>query len=461
MKTPTISRVDLSSAVSALAPTFSGRFLLPGDAAYDDARRVHNGLIDKRPAVIAQCRGTVDIAESIRLAQSLGLELAVRGGGHNVAGRATIDGGVMIDLSLMRSVLVDPASRTARAEGGATWKEFNRETQQFGLATTGGVVGTTGIAGLTLGGGLGWLMAKHGMALDNLAAVDVVLADGKVVRASDDENADLFWAIRGGGGNFGVASSFTLRLHDVGPTITGGLCAWPFERARDVLRSFRDLTAALPDEMMLMAGLGTAPDGKTKIVLIAACHCGTASAGAAAVKPIKAFGSPILDVLGPMPYAQLNGMLDDGFPKGALNYWKTNFIDVLSDGAIDAAIARFASCPSPMTKVLFEHFHGAATRVPVGATAYALRGAGFNTLILGQWLDPRQTDASIGWVRDIHAALQPFVGKRRYVNYLSDDDANDAALTAAYGPNLQRLRRIKSTVDPENVFRHNINIRPG
>jgi FAD/FMN-containing dehydrogenase len=422
---------------------------------------VHNGLIDRRPAVIAQCRGSADIADAVRLATSLGLEIAVRGGGHNVAGRATVDDGLMIDLSLMRSVLVDPAAKVARVEGGATWREFNREAQQSGLATTGGVVGSTGVAGLTLGGGLGWLMPKHGMALDNLLSVEVVCADGSVTRASVDENRDLFWALRGGGGNFGVASSFTFRLHPVGPVVTGGLCAWPFDRARDVLRFFRDMSATLPDDMMMVAALLTAPDGATKLVAIAAGHVGPQRSGEAAVQPIKAFGTPAMDAMGPIPYVALNGMLDAAFPKGALNYWKSHFIDRLTDEAIDAVVARFATCPSPMSQLLFEHFHGAATRVPVGDTAYALRGAGFNALVLGEWTDPRQNDACVGWVRDTYSALTPFVSERRYVNYLADDDGNDAGLVAAYGPNLARLRRIKAKYDPLNLFHLNVNIRPG
>jgi FAD/FMN-containing dehydrogenase len=451
---------SLSNAVATIKPAFSGNLLLPGNAGYDDARKVHNGLIDRRPAVIAQCRGAADIAEAVQMARSLGLEIAVRGGGHNVAGRATVDDGVMIDLSLMRSVLVDPAARVARVEGGATWREFNREAQQFGLATTGGVVGSTGVAGLTLGGGLGWLMPKHGMALDNLLAVDLVLAGGDVLRASAEDHRDLFWALRGGGGNFGIASSFTFRLHPVGPIVTGGLCAWPFERARDVLRFFRETAATLPDDMMMVAALLTAPDGATKLVAIAAGHFGSAQAGETAVRPIKAFGTPVMDAMGPIPYVALNGMLDAAFPKGALNYWKSHFIDRLTDDAIDAAVTRFATCPSPMSQLLFEHFHGAATRVPVEATAYALRGSGFNALVIGEWMDPRQSETCTGWVRDTYAALKPFVGERRYVNYLSEDDANDAGVAAAYGPNLPRLRTLKARYDPENVFHLNINIRP-
>jgi len=452
--------MSVASAAANLATSFSGRLLQPGDAGYDEARKVHNGLIDKRPALIAQCRGMADVADAVRLGRELGLEVAVRGGGHNVAGRATTDGGLMIDLSLMRSVHVDAARRTARAEGGVVWRELNRETQAYGLATPGGVVGSTGVAGLTLGGGLGWLMAKYGMTLDNLIGVDLVLADGTLVLASADEHQDLFWALRGGGGNFGVAGSFEFRLHQVGPTIIGGIVAWPFAKARDVLRLYRDITASVPDELMVVAALLTAPDGSTKLVAIAAAHCGPAGDAEAAVAPIKSFGTPVMDVLGPMPYVALNGMLDAAFPKGALNYWKSHFIDRLADEAIDTLIGRFSTCPSPMGQILLEHFHGAATRVPPGETAYFLRSGGYNSLLLAEWTDPAQSDACIAWARNSYAALQPHTGERRYLNYLDDDDSTDATLDAVYGANLPRLRQIKRTYDPDNFFRMNLNIPP-
>jgi FAD/FMN-containing dehydrogenase len=443
-----------------LAPTFAGRILRPGDAEYDEARRLHNGLVDKRPALIAQCRGMADIADAVRLGRSLGLEIAVRGGGHNPAGRASTEGGLMIDLSPMRAVLVDPTRRTARVQGGALWKDVNRETQAYGLAVTGGAIGTTGVGGLTLGGGLGWLMAKLGMTLDNLRAVDLVLADGRLLRASADENDDLFWAVRGGGGNFGVAGAFEFQLHQVGPTVLGGIVAWPFEHARTVLRFYRDLTTAVSDDEMLFAAMLTAPDGVTKLVAIAAGHFGSTASAEAALAPIKAFGAPVLDTLQPMPYVALNGMLDAAFPKGALNYWKSHFLDALSDEAIDTLIDRYARCPTPMGQLMLEHFHGKATRVPVSETAYALRSEGFNVAIIAEWLDPAQSDACRGWARQSYDALQPFMGDRRYVNYLDEDDVIDASLASVYGPNLSRLRQIKKKYDPENVFRLNLNIPP-
>jgi FAD/FMN-containing dehydrogenase len=449
---------DISKAVRDLSASFSGRLLLPGDAGYEDARRVHNGLVDKRPAVIAQCRGTADISDAVAVARTHGLRISIRGGGHNVAGRAVVDAGMMIDLSLMRSIVVDRASRTARVEGGATWKEVNRETQQFGLATTGGVVGTTGVAGLTLGGGFGWLMARHGMSLDNLQSMDLVLADRTVVRASAADHADLFWAVRGGGGNFGVVSSFEFTLHEIGPTISGGLVAWPMAAARDVLRFFRDFTASIGDDVFTVCALLTGPDGATKLAAIAAAYLGPAAGAEAVLGPVKRFGSPVMDAMGPISYVALNGLLDGAFPKGALNYWKAPFLDRLDDPAIDAAVTAMAACPSPMSQILFEHFHGAATRVPVEATAYALRSPGFNVNILGEWLDAGQTDANIAWVRDTYAALQSFASGRRYANYIGADDMTSEGLAAVYGPNLSRLREVKRKYDPENVFRENLNI---
>ncbi|HEU4923082.1 MAG TPA: FAD-binding oxidoreductase [Burkholderiales bacterium] len=450
----------VSAAVGELRSTFAGRLLQSTDAGYDEARKVHNGLIDKRPALIAQCRGLADIVDAIQFARTQKLEVAVKGGGHNVAGRATIDGGVVIDLSLMKGIHVDPKARTARAQGGLTWKEFNRETQLHGLATTGGVVSTTGIAGLTLGGGLGWLMGKHALALDNLVSVDVVLADGRILTASKEDNADLFWALRGGGGNFGVAASFDYRLHPVGPMVTGGLIAYPFSEAWDVLRFFRDVTASLPDELTVFAGLIHAPDGSgTKLVGLVVCHCGPLGDGAAGTQPIKTFGAPAIDVIGPMPYSQVNAMLDAAFPRGALNYWKSSFLSSLSDDAIRTIIDCFAKCPTPMGQLLLEHFHGAVTRVGVTDTAFPHRAPGYNLIVLSEWMHPKDNNLCTAWARDSYNAMQPYMGPGRYVNYLGDDEPGDP-VPAAYGPNHRRLQQLKAKYDPENFFHMNQNIRP-
>jgi FAD/FMN-containing dehydrogenase len=450
---------SVSEAVTGLAGTFAGQLLQPADSGYEEARKVHNGLVNKRPALIARCRGLADIADAVALARKLNLEVAVRGGGHNVAGRATIEGGLMIDLAPMKGIHVDPKARTARAQGGVTWAEFNRETQLCGLATTGGVVSSTGIAGLTLGGGLGWLMGKYGLALDNLLSIDIITAEGKSLKASAEENAELFWAVRGGG-NFGVVASFEYQLHQVGPTITGGLIAYPFDRARDMLRFFRDLTASPPDELSIVAGLIHAADGSgTKLAAMVVCHCGPLSAGEAAVRPIKEFRSPEMDAIGPMPYCQLNAMLDGGFPRGALNYWKSSFLTRLSDDAIDTMIEGFARCPTPMGGVYLEHLHGAATRVGVGDTAFPHRSAGYNWLVLSQWIDEAATDRCVAWARDAYGAMGPFLASGRYLNYLDDDEAGDP-VAAAYGPNYRRLQQLKAKYDPGNFFHMNQNIRP-
>jgi FAD/FMN-containing dehydrogenase len=449
----------LAETIQQAAQTFTGVLLQPSDPEYDALRRVHNGLIDKRPSLIARCHGPADVVDAVKMARLLNLEVAVRGGGHNVAGRATIDKGLLIDLSAMKGMYVDVRAKTVRAQGGVLWKELNRETQLHGLATTGGVVGTTGIAGLTLNGGLGWLMPKYGLALDNLRAAELVMADGRVVRASDDEHADLFWAIRGAGANFGIATSLEYTLHDVGPNITGGVVVHPFQKAFDVLRFYRDTCAKLPEEMMLVAGLQTAPDGSNaKVVGLVASHCGSLDKGAKAVEPIKAFGPPVMDAMGPIPYSALNGLLDPAFPKGALNYWKAQFVTDLSDEAIRTIMAAFEQCPSPMSMIVIEHFHGAASRVPVSATACTTRITGFNVVIISQWASPSETERGLAWARQTHSSLKPFLAAARYLGYLEEDADNAAAV--AYGPNLPKLRELKKKYDPNNFFHHNVNITP-
>jgi FAD/FMN-containing dehydrogenase len=446
----------------ALRAQIAGSVVAPADAGYDDCRRVHNGLIDRRPGVIVRCHGTADVQAAVRFGRERGMEIAVRGGGHNVAGNAVCDGGLMIDLSPMRGVHVDTRGRRARAQGGATWGDYNRETQLHGLASTGGVVSTTGVGGLTLGGGLGWLMGKHGMAVDCLRAVELVTANGEVLRASADEHPDLFWAVRGGGGNFGIATWLEYELYPVGPTVTAGLVAHPFAAARDVLRFYRDFTASLPDELTLFSGVLHAPDGSgTKLAAIIACHAGSLEAGAKAVAPIKRFGSPVMDVIGPMPYTAVNMMVDGGFPKGALNYWKSNFLSTLADGAIDTMIERFADAPSPMSALLLEHFHGAATRVAPTATAFPHRAVGYNFLAVGEWMDPSATAANVAWARGAYAAMAPHFASGRYVNYLNAEEVVDeSAVSAAFGPNGKRLLEVKRKYDPDNVFHLNQNIKP-
>ena len=451
----------LPDAARKLARTFRGRLLQPTDQGYEDARRVHNGMVDKRPSLIAQCTGAADVAEAVNLARTLRLDVAVRAGGHNVAGRATVDGGLMIDLTPMKGVHVDPKMRTARAQGGVTWGGLDRETQLHGLATTGGMVSSTGIAGLTLGGGMGYLMGKHGLAIDNLVSVDIVASDGRVLTASESEHADLFWGIRGAGANFGVVTSFEYRLHPVGPMVTGGLIAYPFTAARDVLRFCRDVVApSAPDELVVFPALIHAPDGSgTKLAAIALCHCGPLSEGEAAVRPIKRFGAPAIDEVGPTTYCALNSMLDADYPRGALNYWRSNFLAKLTDEAIDTMIECFRVCPSPLSELALEHVHGAVTRVGISDTAFPHRAEGYNFLVLSQWRDRVETDRCIAWARDTHAAMKPFMASGRYVNYLDHDEAGDQ-LVCAYGPNLRRLQMLKAAYDPSNFFHMNQNIRP-
>jgi FAD/FMN-containing dehydrogenase len=447
----------LPEGLTKLAKGFAGQVIGPGDVGYEEARRVHNGLIDKRPAMIARCRGAADVVDALAFARANGLEIAVRGGAHNVAGRATVDGGLVVDLSLMKGIYVDRRSRLARAQGGVTWAEFNRETQAHALATTGGVVSSTGIAGLTLGGGLGWLMGKHGLSVDNLRSVEIVTADGRILAADEEEHGDLFWAVRGGGGNFGVVTSFEYVLHAVGPVVTGGFVAHPFERAREVLRFYRDITAEVPDELTVVAGLMYGPDG-SKLAVIALCHCGDLPSGEAAAARVKSFGSPVIDVMGPIAYCDQNALLDAAYPKGALNYWKSNFLTALSDDVIATAVDCFARVPSAMSQIFFEHLHGKATSVPVAATAFPHRGVGFNLLIFSQWTERADIERGLQWGRETHAAMSRFCGQGAYVNYQSDEGPDMVA--SAYGPNYARLREIKARYDRENVFHLNQNIVP-
>ena len=445
--------------IGALATEFTGALLRPGDAGYDEARRIHNGLIDKRPAVIARCESAADVARAIGFAREVGLEISVRGGGHNVAGRACTDGGLMIDLAEMRAVDVDPERRTARAQGGANWNELNAATGEHGLAVTGGAISTTGIAGLTLGGGLGWLMGLYGLAADNLVSVELVTADGDVLDVTADSDPDLFWALRGGGGNFGVATTFEYRLHDV-TMVTGGLVAHPFAAAGDMLRFYREFTRTVTDELTVFAALVHAPDGSgMKLAAMVVCHAGSPEQAEKDLAPLLEFGAPAMTQVGPMPYPVMNTLLDDGFPRGALNYWKSSFLRNLDDGYIEAAVEAYSTVPSPMSAILLEHYHGAVTRIPVADAAVPHRDEGFNLLVAAVWADPAATDENVAWARTTYDSVRPYLAERRWLNYLDDDDSGDA-VRAAYGPNYDRLVDVKRRYDPENVFRLNHNIDP-
>jgi FAD/FMN-containing dehydrogenase len=449
----------LADALKDLTVGFGGQLLQQTDAGYDDARRVENGLIDKRPLLIARCRSVDDVVWAVNLGRDCELEVAVRGGGHNVAGHATVDRGLMIDLSLMHHVTVDPKARVAVAEGGATWKTYDRHTQAHGLASTGGIVSSVGVGGLTLGGGLGWLLGKHGLSIDNLNAVEVVTADGHVLTASLDNHEDLFWALCGGGGNFGVATSFEFELAQVGPIVTGGTVAHPFARARDVLRLYRDRTSATPDELTLFAGLSHAPGGTDKLAAIHGGHCGSLADGETAVRPLKTFGVPAIDTMAPLPYTALNQMLDGGHRTGALSYGKSGFLTALGDEAIDTLIDCYARVPSPGSAILIEHVHGIATRFGISDTAFPHRRPGYNVLLLAQWKDPADSDRCTQWTHDSYAAMARLMAEGRYVNDLAGDEASDM-VAAAYGPNYGRLRQLKTRYDPTNFFHLNQNIRP-
>jgi FAD/FMN-containing dehydrogenase len=454
----TTASID-AAELEQLRASFSGTVLEPGDEGYDEARRVHNGLIDRRPALVARCRNTADVADAVRFARAGGLDVSVRGGGHNVAGRAVVDGALMIDLEPMKGIYVDRDAQRLRAQGGVLWGELNREAALHGLAVTGGAVSTTGIAGLTLGGGLGWLMSKYGLAADNLTAVELVTADGRVLDVTEESDPDLFWALRGGGGNFGIAASFEYRLHPLS-TITGGLIAHPLEAGADMLRFYRDAVAGLSDDLTVFAALVHAPDGSGhKIAGMIVCHSGTPEEAERELAPFKEWGSPIVVEVGPMPYPVINSILDAGYPTGSLNYWLSSFTSGISDELIDTALERFATVPSPMSAILFEHFHGAVCRVGETETAIPHREEGFNLVLPSVWLDPADTEANIAWTRETHAAFAPHLTERRWLNYLADDQGDDA-VRGAYGPNYDRLVELKRRYDPENVFHHNHNIQP-
>lgn len=444
------------AAVQDLKRRLRGEVVRPGDDGYDAARKVWNAMIDKRPALIARCAGAGDVVRSVQFAREHGLVVAVRGGGHNVAGNCVCDGGLMIDLSPMKGMRVDPVRRTARAQAGLKLGEFDREAQAFGLATTLGIASDTGIAGITTGGGYGWLGGKYGLACDNLLSVDVVTADGRFMTASSSENEDLFWGVRGGGGNFGIVTSFEYRLHPLGPVL-GGMVLYPLSKAKEVLRFYHDYARGCPDELSTIAAFLTAPDGNL-VVAIVACYSGALQEGEKALKPLRTFGQPLADLIRPMKYMEMQSIFDENFPPGQLQYWKSNFLRAPSDDAIETMIKYATAKPSPMSAFYLQQMHGAASRVGPTETAFAHRFQQYDFFILSMWSDPSDSEKNVRWARELWEAMQPFVERGVYVNSLGDE--GEDRVRAAYGPNYDRLVALKNKYDPANLFRLNQNIRP-
>ena len=445
-------------AVEELRKGLRGPLLQPGDAGYDAARTIDNAMIDRRPALIARCAGVADVLTAVRFARQHKVLVSVRAGGHNVAGNAVCDGGLMIDVSGMKGIQVDPGARTVRAQAGVTWGDLDAETQAFGLATTGGVISTTGIAGLTLGGGVGWLNGRFGLACDNLISADVVTAEGQLVRASEQENADLFWGLRGGGGNFGIVTSFEFRLHPVGPTLLSGPVFHPAARARDVLRFYREFSASEPDELTTYAGLLTGPDGAPLVGLVP-CYSGPIEHGEKLLERLRKFGPPAVDMVGAMPYVAVQRMFNDAFPPGRYNYWKSSLTPEITDQLIDTIVEHMARVPSPHSAVMLEHYHGAYSRPAPTATAYSHRRPTYDVVIIANWASPADNERNTAWARSLFAAVQPQVSKAAYVNFLDQDEGADR-IRAAYGDNYEKLVALKRKYDPTNFFKMNQNIRP-
>jgi FAD/FMN-containing dehydrogenase len=447
------------SRVGELASSLQGRIIRPGDGDYDEVRKVWNGMVDKRPALIARCAGTADVVHCVQFAREHDLLVSVRGGGHNYAGKSVCDGGLMIDLSPMKEIHVDPARRTARAQAGLKLGEFDRETQVFGLATTLGVNTDTGIAGLTLGGGYGWLGGKYGLACDNLLSVDVVGADGQMLTASASENADLFWGMRGAGANLGIVTSFEYRLHPVGPVL-GGMVIYPITKGKEALRLFDEFSATCPDEVTTVGLLLTAPDGNPAVA-IAVCYCGPLDEGERRLKPLRTFAQPVADLIEPQPYVQMQTLFDEVWPPGRRYYSKSSVIRRLSEPAIETFLGLARTMPTPLSAVAFQQLHGAPSRVGASETAFPHRYDHFSVYVHPATDDPADDEKIVRWGREGWEAIQPFVERAVYVNALEDSlEEGEHRVGEAYGPNYERLLAVKTKYDPTNFFSSNQNIRP-
>lgn len=454
------------SDVEEFGKSLRGPLIRPHDPDYDEARKVWNGMIDRRPGLIARCAGVSDVINCVNFARTHELLLAVRGGGHGVAGNAVCDGGLVIDLSLMKGMRVDPGQQTVDAQTGLTWGEFDHETQAFGLASTGGQISTTGISGLTLGGGIGWLVRKHGLSCDNVLSADVVLADGTFVTADATANSDLYWGLRGGGGNFGVVTSLKYHLHPVGPLVLGGLIAYPIAQARDVLQFYREFASDLPDETGTMVNAIAAPplpfvppevQGQG-VITVMVCHAGPLEQGEDVLRRLRAIGRPAFDIIQPLPYCAAQSLYDFSTPRGLQSYWKAEYLSGLPDEAIDAFVAHCVSRLSPLTQVHITAMGGAFGRIPSNQTAFANRQAPFVLNIISIWSDPAESAQQTAWTRSFWDAMHPFSQGGVYVNFLGDE--GEERIRAAYGDNYDRLVDVKGRYDPENLFRLNQNIRP-
>jgi FAD/FMN-containing dehydrogenase len=464
----TAARALSPEALDELRAQLRGTLCLPGEPGYDQARTVWNAMIDRRPAIVVRAAGANDVMRAVEFARRYGLRLAVRGGGHNIAGNAVCDDGLMLDLTPMKSVRVDPAKRTVRVEPGVTLGELDRETQAFGLATPVGINSTTGVAGLTLGAGFGWISRTFGLSIDNLISADVVTADGRLVQASEEHDPDLFWAIRGGGGNFGVVTSFEFKLHRVGPEVLSGLIIHPLAQAGELLRAYRRISAEAPDELAEWFVLRKAPPlpflppewhGK-EILVFAACYSGDPAKGQQAMAPLRALGKPIADVIAPHPFLAWQAILDPLLTPGMRNYWKSHSFTTISDGAIDALIDAARKLPSPDCEIAFVQLGGAINRVPAGATAYPHRDLQYLVNIHTRWSKAADDQACIAWARGLFDALTPHATGGVYVNFMPEDEAQRVR-AGAYGANYERLARLKAKYDPDNLFQVNQNIRPG
>ena len=444
------------ASITQFRNALHGELLTPSEPGYDEARRVWNAIIDKRPALIARCAGDADVVRSVQFAREHNLAVAVRGGGHSVAGYSTCDGGLLIDLSNMKGLRVDAARQTAIAQPGLRLGEFDRQTQEFGLATPLGIVANTGIAGLTLGGGLGWLNGKYGLACDNLLSAHVVTADGQLVIASATEHPDLFWGLRGGGGNFGIVTLFEYQLRAVGPLI-GGMTVYPIGQAQPVLGGYGDLCRECPDELSTAAFLVIGPDGQPAVA-IAVCYCGPLGPGDEVVKPFRTLGSPVADLVKPMSYVEQQSSFDAGFPPQRLHYWKAGFLQALTAEAIEVFVEYLTRMPSAMSGIGLQQLHGAASRVSPDDTAFPHRFEFWDVPILSQWADAAESDRNINWARDAWTALQPFSEQGVYVNNLGVE--GEDRVRSAYGANYERLVALKDAYDPTNFFRLNHNIKP-